>query len=77
MQECPKCHKAGYLYQEKPRDYKNKRKYTYTWQKEREYRTSRIRHGYWFFVHNIRIMKGKWKTRRCYLGLKKEPFRKI
>ncbi len=77
MLECPICHEAGYLYREKAREYKSKRKYVYTWQKEREYRTSRTRHAYWYFVHNIRIMKGKWKTKRCYLGLNKEPFRKI
>jgi len=87
MKECPVCHEVGYLYQEKPREkrpHTRKVKRSLDWSTMKPkitqynpYPDSRVRHGYWFFVHNIRIMKGKWKTRRCYLGINKRPFKKI
>lgn len=77
MEICPVCQCRGYLYKEKIRTYKQKQKRRVENKKHKDYESAkRVRHGYWYFVHNMQINIGKWKTRRCYLGLRKSPFSK-
>lgn len=67
MEVCTECHEMGYLYKEKPRQTPPKKHYT----------QSRVRHGYWYYVHNIRVSVGHWKTRKCYIGLSRRKFNKL
>jgi len=57
---CPVCESLGYLIKEKPRPKK--------YRKTSRYYPSRESHPIFEIVHNIK-KDGKWKAKRCYLGI--------
>jgi len=63
---CPKCSKPGYLIKEPPRP--KKRRKTTLKPNSREYKTNRRPNPIFEVVHNIK-KDGKWRSKRCYLGV--------
>ena len=57
---CPKCETLGYLIKEKPRPKK--------YRKTSRYYPTRESHPIFEVVHNIK-KDGKWRPKRCYLGV--------
>ena len=57
---CPVCNELGYLIKEKPRPKK--------YRKTSRYYPSRESHPIFEVVHNIK-KDGKWRPKRCYLGV--------